>query len=482
MDDSELFVTGRLKDLIIVRGVNRYPQDIELTVERTDPRLQAGATAAFAVDLNGRECLMIVSEVERQRQKDWSEVIQAIRRNVTREHELPPDGIVFVRFGSMPKTSSGKIQRHACRNEFLNNSLQVLAQWFAWSSGDEGLVEEGADHRAAAQSAAAKRALRLELTGEVEPVVAEIVLDHVRAVAKERAKNLSLDSNLLDLGLDSLERTEVAFSLQQTFGGRFPEDVLAEIETCREVALAIQKYIGQEPQQPRRLAAGAGNGQSRAEVAPETYQFALLPEYQRLKQTMAMLTATGVPNPYFSVHERVTRDTAQIGGRQLINFSSYNYLAMSGDPVITQAATAAVEKFGTSVSASRLVSGQKTIHVELERAIAELLGVADSLVFVGGHSTNETTIGHLFGPGDLILHDALAHNSIVQGAVLSGARRRPFAHNDWRELDQLLGEIRRDYRRVLLQPGSIAAHLAGIAAFIRTCRGSSRSNAAIRCF
>ncbi len=72
LDEGELFVTGRLKDLIIVRGVNRYPQDIELTVEQADNRLQAGAVGAFAVEIEGRERLIIVSEVERKRQKDWS--------------------------------------------------------------------------------------------------------------------------------------------------------------------------------------------------------------------------------------------------------------------------------------------------------------------------------------------------------------------------------------------------------------------------
>ncbi|MEX2188957.1 MAG: aminotransferase class I/II-fold pyridoxal phosphate-dependent enzyme [Pirellulales bacterium] len=105
---------------------------------------------------------------------------------------------------------------------------------------------------------------------------------------------------------------------------------------------------------------------------------------------------------------------------------------------------------GTSVSASRLVSGEKTLHRELERAIASFVGAQDSIVFVGGHSTNESTIGHLFGPGDLILHDALAHNSILQGAMLSGARRRSFPHNDYRALDELLAELRRQYRRVLV--------------------------------
>ncbi len=102
------------------------------------------------------------------------------------------------------------------------------------------------------------------------------------------------------------------------------------------------------------------------------------------------------------------------------------------------------------MSASRLVSGETGLHRELEREIADFIGVDDAIVFVGGHSTNETTIGHLFGPGDLILHDALAHNSIVQGAMLSRARRRPFPHNDWRGRGPVLADLRGDYRRVLV--------------------------------
>jgi 7-keto-8-aminopelargonate synthetase-like enzyme len=74
----------------------------------------------------------------------------------------------------------------------------------------------------------------------------------------------------------------------------------------------------------------------------------------------------------------------------------------------------------------------------------------EAICYVGGHATNESTIGHLFGPGDLIVHDSLSHNSIIQGSILSGARRRPFPHNDWRAVDELLTEVRRDYRRVLV--------------------------------
>ena len=137
-NDGELFVTGRLKDLIIIRGVNRYPQDIEMTVERSDERLRTGASAAISVDLAGGERLIVVSEVERVPKKDWSDVVSAIRRNVTAEHDLPPDGIVLVRAGSMPKTSSGKIQRHACRDGFIDGSLMVVACYYAWENSDDG--------------------------------------------------------------------------------------------------------------------------------------------------------------------------------------------------------------------------------------------------------------------------------------------------------------------------------------------------------
>ena len=232
LQDGELFVTGRLKDLIIVRGVNRYPQDIEMTVERASERIQPQAVGAFAVDLAGRERLIIVAEVEPAcRKGNWSDVIAAVRKAVTAEHELPPDAIVLVRFGSVPKTSSGKIQRHACRDEFLAGTLQSSP------NGERG--------RPALRSPSPRPKLRRmprppaaeQQDGDlVSPAVAQIVMDHVRSVAKERA-GLTLDTNIVtDLGLDSLERLQIASSLEETFGGRFPEDVLAEIETIREVA------------------------------------------------------------------------------------------------------------------------------------------------------------------------------------------------------------------------------------------------------
>jgi 7-keto-8-aminopelargonate synthetase-like enzyme len=115
-----------------------------------------------------------------------------------------------------------------------------------------------------------------------------------------------------------------------------------------------------------------------------------------------------------------------------------------------EAAKEAIDRYGTSASASRLVSGELAVHRELEQALAAMLGVGDCVVFVSGHATNVSTIGHLFGPKDLIVHDALIHNSALLGIQLSGAHRMPFAHNDWEGLDRLLTQCRMQYERVLI--------------------------------
>jgi 8-amino-7-oxononanoate synthase len=123
---------------------------------------------------------------------------------------------------------------------------------------------------------------------------------------------------------------------------------------------------------------------------------------------------------------------------------------MSGDPVVSQAAKDAIDRYGTSVSASRLASGERPLHREIEKEIADLIGTEDSLVFVSGHATNVTTIGHLFGKPDLIVHDALIHNSVLQGCRLSQATHLSFPHNNWQALDMILKESRPSFRRALV--------------------------------
>ena len=184
------------------------------------------------------------------------------------------------------------------------------------------------------------------------------------------------------------------------------------------------------------------------DIQPEYSQFKLTPEYLNLKKDLERVEKLG--NPFFSLHQGIAKDTIITGDRQLINYSSYNYLGMSGDPIVTAAAQKAIAEYGTSVSASRLLSGERPLHLELEREIADFIGTEDAIVYVGGHATNVSTIGHLFGEKDLIICDALSHNSIQEGCKLSGATIIDFPHNDTQALEVILERERTKYQKVLI--------------------------------
>ncbi|NES67184.1 MAG: fatty acyl-AMP ligase, partial [Okeania sp. SIO2D1] len=128
LQEGELYITGRIKDVIIIRGRNHYPQDIELTVEQSHQSLRYSHGAAFGVEVKVEERLIVVQEVERSYQKhlDIDEVVGNIREAVRDEHDIQVYSVVLIKAGSIPKTSSGKIQRSACRVKFWEGTLEIL--------------------------------------------------------------------------------------------------------------------------------------------------------------------------------------------------------------------------------------------------------------------------------------------------------------------------------------------------------------------
>jgi 8-amino-7-oxononanoate synthase len=249
---------------------------------------------------------------------------------------------------------------------------------------------------------------------------------------------ISISRPLRDYGFDSLAAVTLTADLEDWLGRPVDPALVMDYPTIEAIA--------------GHLASEANGSPGPDEILPEHHRVELFPEYLALQDRFDTAKRLGLTHPFFRVHEGVTRDTAVIDGRKLINFSSYNYLGMSGDPVVSRAAKAAIDAYGTSVSASRIVAGERPLHRELERELATLLGTEDCVVFVSGHATNVTTIGYLLRPGprDLLLYDAHSHNSIVQGGALSRASRRPFPHNDWAALDALLSALRGRHERVLV--------------------------------
>ncbi|MER5815102.1 aminotransferase class I/II-fold pyridoxal phosphate-dependent enzyme [Streptomyces californicus] len=264
-----------------------------------------------------------------------------------------------------------------------------------------------------------------------------------------------------DLGFDSLMLQELEAGLGKRVPGFTTDEMYATGLTVERLITLVDAHgapapgAGAPPLRPARTEEDAAQPEPFTSEEPERWSAATariddFPEVARFEERADALLRGGADFPYFRVHEGKILDRTVVGGREFLSFGSYNYLGLSGHPEVGEAARRAVDRYGTSVSASRVLSGERELTVRLERTLSDFLGVEDCLVLVSGYSTNVTALGHLLGPDDLVLHDALAHNSILRGCALSGAARRPFAHNDTAELERLLRANRARYRRVLI--------------------------------
>jgi 8-amino-7-oxononanoate synthase len=178
--------------------------------------------------------------------------------------------------------------------------------------------------------------------------------------------------------------------------------------------------------------------------------FADLPAHRAIVKHRELGRLFSIADPFYRCHDARMGAETSIEGRRYVNFASYDYLGLNQHPAVAEAARAAIGRFGTSVSASRIVAGERPFHRELETALAALYGVDAAVAFVSGHATNVSTIGTLMTADDLILYDELSHNSVITGAKLSRATAIGFRHNDTDALEALLREHRHLHKRALV--------------------------------
>ena len=300
-------------------------------------------------------------------------------------------------------------------------------------------------------------ALQLSESSPARETIKSWLVSQLAERLEVETQEIDIKRDFIDYGLNSIEVVNLSGELENLLGRRLPPTLLLDYPTIESLAEYLVEDTSQDtgPNIHKKLEEEVETSTSHPtteteEIPQEYYNFDLYPEYLQLQKQLADINATGIGNPFFIPQERINNNTTIIGGRELINYATYNYLGMCGDPLVSNAAKEAIDHYGTSVSASRLLSGEKPLHQELEREIADFIGVEDSILYVGGHATNVTTISHLFGQNDLILHDSLSHNSIFQGCLLSGATILAFPHNDWEALDRLLRDRRHRYKRVLI--------------------------------
>lgn len=224
--DGELFITGRLKDLIIVRGRNHFPQDLEATAQAADPALRASGSAAFAVREETGENVVVVQEVERTalRRLDAAAVTAAIREAIVREHDLVPAAIVLVKPATLPKTSSGKIQRSACRQQFRDGTLEVVGEW---RRAPDAAVT-GESHPATGAGSRRKNVT----AGELQ----EWLVRRVVAALGGSAATVDPRAPWRTLGLDSMASVALAGELETWLERPVPPTIVYDFPTIEALA------------------------------------------------------------------------------------------------------------------------------------------------------------------------------------------------------------------------------------------------------
>lgn len=200
-----------------------------------------------------------------------------------------------------------------------------------------------------------------------------------------------------------------------------------------------------------RVRSRRSNDQPRDETpSSSSIAAADLPGYNDTAFLRSVQSSLGLELPFYRLHDSMDGAHASIGGRRVLSFSSYDYLSLNAHANVRKAAHDGIDAHGISASASRITAGERAPHRALERDLADFYGVEDCVTMVSGHATNVTTIGQIVDSGDLVIYDALAHNSIMIGAKLSGADRRKFAHNDLSDLERQLAAHRARFKRALI--------------------------------
>ena len=219
---GELFVTGRLKDLIIIRGRNHYPQDIELTVQKCHPAIRESCEAAFSVDINGDEQLVIVCEIKRNylRRLQPQSVITAIRKAVSESHEIIPYAIVLLKTGSIPKTSSGKIQRHACKAQFLKNELIEVGHWQQDKKNLRPLPKASSVDK---QPQASEQGQAFAIfSNKAQQKIQQWLTDNIARRLGVPTSAINIREPFASCGLDSIQAVQLSADLEDWLGRQLP--------------------------------------------------------------------------------------------------------------------------------------------------------------------------------------------------------------------------------------------------------------------
>ncbi|NMD39080.1 MAG: aminotransferase class I/II-fold pyridoxal phosphate-dependent enzyme, partial [Christensenellaceae bacterium] len=434
--DKRVFVEGRCKDLIINEsGENVYPDEIEdfFSVLNNVEQFSVVGIKKHKNDIYEDICLVLNLGENYYNDNFTTQLVNEINNINSKLSVIKRINRVIVTPEKLPLVNVIKVKRLELKSNIENNKIIYkdlsLERKESIKSKSEPQVFVNKSHH------------ELEIN-EIKNKVAD-AFSEILEISKD---NIQYDAHFIDdLGGDSLQILSLALKVEELFSVNIEVVEYPQCTSINDISSLLYRKI----KGLKNYESETERGDFLEKVIP-IKNFKDSPEYIEFHEREQSLLKNPEDNPYFVRHESPLLDVSLMDGHEVLNFGSYNYACLSGRKEVNDAAKRAIDKYGTSASGSRLLAGEKQIHRDLEAAIAKFKNAEDAIVLVGGHSTNVTFIGNFCSKKDLILYDALAHNSIEEGCRLSEATAKPFPHNDIKLLEQMLKVHRDKYEKILI--------------------------------
>ncbi|BCA94623.1 hypothetical protein TUM19329_09840 [Legionella antarctica] len=372
MENEKLYVFGRLKELIIINGVNHFPTDFENSIIMNIEGLNPGHVVAFAEEQNSKEHLSVALANPRKISLTNEELADKVEKIIESYHAVRPLRIYILKNSAIPKTSSGKIQRLKLAQGVKTGDIdsQVIIDNSIGEKTENSYQDDSLKDNSSLKQ------------------LAKIAASILRLKDKEK---LSFDAPLKNLGFDSIHFAELMTQASQYFRQdehKYALERLGLQSNLRD----ISTYMSLDRQE---------------KSTQKTTRFcSRIENINKIKDYHSSLNIKLKDKVFCNPYESAGSDTIILRGEAYINFGSFNYLGLADHPQIIKQVKAAIDQYGTSASASRLVAGDRLITQELEQAIAKHIGVEEALIYNSGYDTNFSTIACLCGADDLILYDA----------------------------------------------------------------------------
>ncbi|MEZ4364256.1 MAG: aminotransferase class I/II-fold pyridoxal phosphate-dependent enzyme [Kofleriaceae bacterium] len=450
---GELYVVGRYKDIVIVRGRNFSAEDLEDSARRAHPAIHPQRCVATSTDPVALDALAILVECdarklgpEAQRAAEQRAVLQAIHERILTEHGIEAQVVAIVKAGELPTTTSGKLRRARCAE--------------LWAEG-AFTIHQRMDREAAAPAeplaAPAEPGAPEVADDEVDDTTFAFVGDLIQKHTRVRPRR---GSRLRELNVDSLKALEIVVDLSNAFGVQGFQPVLDPELTVAQLAAQFRREAT-----PR--AAGAAAPTVVKSIAQSKPPLSVRIEHHQ--RELSRLREADVLNYNLTHERRVDATRVVLEGQEVEVFSSYSYLGLGFHPDVIQAKVEAIHRHGSGAHGVMLLGGYSDEHARLEAKLARVVGAQDAVLYSSGYVANLAAIDSVVAAGGYLYCDMLVHTSIADGCRLSDAEVRMFPHQDADALDSMLSRRPAGSPALVIVDGvySLRGEIANLPAMLR---------------